>query len=215
MNSKIIDILKGKTYTIPEYLLNNYKSLGISSDEFIILIYLINKENPIICDYKLMSNNLNVSLKDLMIFINSLKDKGILDININKNKEDVLEEYIILDPFYNKLFMFLIDEKDKVNSDTNLYSIFETELGRTLSPIEYELINGWIECKYDEKLILEALKEAVYNGVNNFRYIDRILFEWNKKGIKTVEAAKKHKEQFRVQKENDIEVPDYDWLNNE
>lgn len=215
MSDKIINILKGKNYVFPDYLLKNYKTLNISSDEFIILIYLINKELPIICDYKEISNDLNISLKDIMLNVNNMKDKGILEIKVKKNKDGKLEEYISLDILYNKLFMTLIEENKTETESSNIYGVFESELGRTLSPIEYELINGWLECKYSEDLILGALKEAVYNGVNNFRYIDKILFEWNKKGIKTIEQAKKNKEEFISHKENNVEVPDFDWLNNE
>ena len=35
------------------------------------------------------------------------------------------------------------------------------------------------------------LKEAIYNGISNFRYIDRILYEWNKKGLKNKEDVGK------------------------
>ena len=38
---------------------------------------------------------------------------------------------------------------------------------------------------YDYKdLIKEALKEAILSGVPNFKYIDKIVYEWNKNGIK-------------------------------
>lgn len=118
-----------------------------------------------------------------------------------------------MDLFFNKLFMTIIDSKEEKN-DSNIYSIFEKELARPLSPIEYELINGWLECNYKEGIILAALKEAVFNGVNNFRYIDKILFEWNKKGIDSLEKVEKNKKEFKKE-ENNIEVPDYDWLNDE
>jgi DNA replication protein len=215
MNNKVISILKSKNYTISASLLKNYKSLGINSEEFIVLIYLTNKELPIICDYKIIASDLNITQKDAMVYINNLKDKGIIEIKVEKNIESKLEEYINLDVLYNKIFMVLIDGNNDNTESSNIYSVFESELGRTLSPIEYELINGWLECKYSEDIILEALKEAVYNGVNNFRYIDRILFEWNKKGIKTVEQAKKNKKEFESKKEENVEVPDFDWLNNE
>jgi DNA replication protein len=215
MNSKVISILKNRNYTISDYLLKNYKLLGISSDEFIVLIYLTNKDLPIVCDYKVISSDLNITQKDAMIYVSGLKDKGIIEIKVEKNKEGKLEEYINLDALYNKLFMLIIEGENNAPQSSNIYSIFESELGRTLSPIEYELINGWLECKYSEDIILEALKEAVYNGVNNFRYIDRILFEWNKKGIKTIEQARKNKKEFENKKEENVEVPDFDWLNNE
>ncbi len=41
--------------------------------------------------------------------------------------------------------------------------------------MEYEIIGAWVEKGFKEQLILEALKEAVYNGVTSLRYIDKIL----------------------------------------
>ncbi|GAA3327383.1 hypothetical protein GCM10020331_067100 [Ectobacillus funiculus] len=42
-------------------------------------------------------------------------------------------------------------------------------------------------------IIQTALREAVLSGKLNFRYIDRILFEWKKKtGSKTVEQAQQY-----------------------
>lgn len=213
MNNKVISLLKDKNYVLPQYLLKNYKNIGLNSEELIFLIYLINLEKPIVCDYNIFSEDVNMKVPEILTLINNLKEKNIIEIELKKNKEGKLEEYINMDLFFNKLFMTIIDSKEEKN-DSNIYSIFEKELARPLSPIEYELINGWLECNYKEGIILAALKEAVFNGVNNFRYIDKILFEWNKKGIDSLEKVEKNKKEFKKE-ENNIEVPDYDWLNDE
>jgi DNA replication protein len=105
----------------------------------------------------------------------------------------------------------MIDEEDI--EENNIYSKFEEEFGRTLSPIEYELINGWQETGYNKEVILEALKEAVLNGVTNLKYIDRILIEWDKKGIKS--SSQVHKDKENYSKKKDISIPDFDWVNDE
>ena len=65
-----------------------------------------------------------------------------------------------------------------------------------------------------EEILKLALKEATYNGVSNFRYIDRIIHEWNKKGIKTREDVLKNNEEFKRKKvAPKQELFDYDWLN--
>lgn len=209
MNSKVIDLLKSKNYVVSDFLIKNYKVWNLDVDEFIILIYLMNSSN-LVCDYKLISSELGMNLELVMNKINELSIKKLLEIKLLKNSSNKLEEQISLDLLYNKVFMQIIDVKEEEDK-SNIYSVFESELGRTLSPIEYELINGWLECNYKEEIILAALKEAVFNGVNNFRYIDRILFEWNKKGIDTVDKISKYKKEFR--KDTNVEVPDYDWLN--
>lgn len=209
MNSKVIDLLKSKNYVVSDFLIKNYKVWNLDVDEFIILIYLMNSSN-LVCDYKLISSELGMDLELVMNKINELSIKKLLEIKLLKNSSNKFEEQISLDLLYNKVFMQIIDVKEEEDK-SNIYSVFESELGRTLSPIEYELINGWLECNYKEEIILAALKEAVFNGVNNFRYIDRILFEWNKKGIDTVDKISKYKKEFR--KDTNVEVPDYDWLN--
>lgn len=209
MNSKVIDLLKSKNYVVSDFLIKNYKVWNLDVDEFIILIYLMNSSN-LVCDYKLISSELGMDLELVMNKINELSIKKLLEIKLLKNSSNKLEEQISLDLLYNKVFMQIIDVKEEEDK-SNIYSVFESELGRTLSPIEYELINGWLECNYKEEIILAALKEAVFNGVNNFRYIDRILFEWNKNGIDTVDKISKYKKEFR--KDTNVEVPDYDWLN--
>ena len=86
---------------------------------------------------------------------------------------------------------------------------FEKEFGRTLSPVEYETISKWIESNIPLELIEAALKEAILSGVNSIRYIDKILFEWNKKGYKTPsDIINKSKKDEYIE-----EIYDYDWLN--
>lgn len=60
-----------------------------------------------------------------------------------------------------------------------VYSQFEQEFGRLLSPMEKEIINDWKKTRSDD-LIIQALKQSVYNGVTkSLRYIDKILQRWN------------------------------------
>ena len=92
-------------------------------------------------------------------------------------------ETINLDNLYKSMVSNMNnDYKNKSKSD--IFTIFEKEFSRTLSPMEFELINAWLSAGIEEDLIIGALKEATYNGVSNFRYIDKILYEWGKKGFK-------------------------------
>ena len=126
-----------------------------------------------------------------------------------KKENGVIEEYISLDLFYNKISSLISDTKEEDNSN-DIYSIFEKEFGRTLSPIEYQTINGWVESNISEDLIKAALKEAVLSGVTSLRYIDKVLLEWSKKGYKTESDIKNKK----IKKDDYIEeIYDYDWIN--
>ncbi|AIQ53609.1 DnaD domain-containing protein [Paenibacillus sp. FSL R7-0331] len=80
----------------------------------------------------------------------------------------------------------------------NLFSIFEKEFGRPLSPMECETISGWVDQdRYPEELILLALKESVFAGKVHFRYIDRILLEWSRNRVKNAQDVKNYNQKFR------------------
>lgn len=205
---KIISLLKKKDITIPALLLKNYKKLNLNEIELVILIFIINSSeyNP-----KLISDTMEIKLPILLEMISKLEDKGIIKIEL-KDVNGISNEVCNLDSLYEKLSLLVMTNKDE-KKNSSIYDMFEKELGRTLSPIEYELVGNWLNNNSEEILKL-ALKEATYNGVSNFRYIDRIIHEWNKKGIKNSEDVMKNKEEFRKRKEAPkVEILDYDWLN--
>ena len=111
-------------------------------------------------------------------------------------------------------FLLVNETSEKNEVKTTLYDAFEKEFGRTLSPNEYAII-GKLEESYTEELVLCALTEAVYNDVRNLRYIDHILAEWKRKGIKTksdVENSKKEYKKIKKEKETK-KLFEYDYLN--
>ena len=59
--------------------------------------------------------------------------------------------------------------------------------------MECQIIKGWIDDGFSHELIMEALKEAIYNGVTSLRYIEKILYEWRKKDIRIKKIYKKLK----------------------
>ena len=137
-----------------------------------------------------------------------MSEKGLIKLELKK-KGNIREEQINLEGLYNKLAFIIMDNNVEKKQST-IFDKFEKEFGRTLSPIEYELINSWLE-NNNEQIITLALKEAVYNGVSNLRYIDKIIHEWQKKGIKSEKDLinQKRKPKSSVK----IDTFDYDWLN--
>ncbi|MDD2203040.1 MAG: DnaD domain protein [Bacilli bacterium] len=205
---KLIEAMKMKSIHIPLYLVRNYKALKINEKELLIISVLM--ESSDVIDYAKMAEYLNIPEQDVLLSLNNIQEKGLLEIKLVKNDDGVMEEHVSIDNLYNKLALNLIGEESTV--ETNIYEKFEHEFGRTLSSMEYEIISGWLESRYNEEVIIEALREAVYNGASNLRYIDRILYEWNKKGIKSVTEVRKEKEKFNKSKREKIEIPDYNWL---
>ena len=208
--NQLIEILKEKNYLISRVLLFNYRKLKITDCQFVILVYLTNQNN-LVYNPKQISNDLNMELNEVLDNINDLSEKGILKIELKKTN-NIRSEIINLDLLYEKLAFSLNKVSIDDVEDENIFSLFETEFGRSLSPMECEIISNWVSSGYKEELIKLALKEATYNGVNNLRYIDKIIYEWNKKGIKTKEDVEKNRKNFKNNSKKQ-ELFDYDWLN--
>lgn len=216
MSEKLINYLKEKPIIIPRVLLTNYSKLNITAEELIVLIYLMDKGNNIIYDINLFVKELSFTKRKVIELINNLVEKNILNITINKNSDNVSEEYLNLDMLYRKITNIILDkELPSSTNNEDLFTIFEKEFGRTISPTEYEKINSWLNEDIDKTLIVEALKEAVYNSTTSLRYIETILYSWKKKGIKTKEDVNKERIRYKKSKNEVIEVPDFDWVNNE
>ncbi|MBR4261757.1 MAG: DnaD domain protein [Bacilli bacterium] len=216
-NKILVDILKSKVLVIPMYIYRLKDKLELNEIDFIILMYFYNKGDNITFDVNQINKDLGIQAKDIMTSIGELTSKKLIDFKNIKNDKGITEEYISLEDFYNKVSLLLMDEEvEEKEEDTNIFTDIEREFGRTLSPMEYEIVRAWIENNFTEELIRCALEEAVLNGVSNLRYIDKILFEWSKKGIKTKEDVEKNRMDFRKKEESkQIEVFDYNWLDDE
>ena len=208
---KVLEVLEQRDCTFPRILLTNYKKLGITDLELIILIYLINS-NSLNYNPKQISQDLDIKMNDVLQIINNLTEKGIISFEIVKINK-INNEVIKLDLLYKKLTFLIIGKEEKEEENTFITD-FEKEAGRTLTSTELEYITGWQDLDYSDEIIMCALKESLRcTGSANFRYIDRILYEWYKKGIKTIEDVEKNKQEFKKRKASNEELFDYDWLN--
>ncbi|MFA5603708.1 MAG: DnaD domain protein [Bacilli bacterium] len=212
MMEKVINLIKEKTMVVPYVLFSNYKKLNIKDEELILIIYLLNDSNKVY-NPKKISEVLNIETGKVLEMVNELTIKDILSITV-KIENKIHVEYLSIDNLYKKLAFLIVNDKEVETVNTNIYDNFEKEMGRPLSPIEYELISGWQVNKVSDELILLALKEAVYNGAVSLRYIDRILYDWTKKGIKTGADVNLEKQKFKKKKDTP-DIFDYDWLNDD
>ena len=221
-SSKLIDIFKQGNMVIPLYFLQHYKDFKLELEEFIFLMYLYNLGDRFLFDPGKFSSELNIDLMDVMNYVGILTEKHFMRVEVLKNEKGLMEEVVILDDFFNKLSMITIDEVNNTSNseNSNIFEIIEKEFGRTLSPMEYEIIKAWLDGGFSEELIKEAIKEATMNNVSNLRYIDKILFEWNKAGVKNsgdveknrkkrIESREKHDENI------DMDIIDYNWFDDD
>ena len=217
-SSKLTEIFKQGNMVIPMFFLQHLKDFKIELNEFIFLMYLYNRGNKFVFDPMLFSKELNIEFTDVMNHISTLTDKNFIRVEVLKNEKGLMEEVVIMDDFFNKISMITMEE---VNSTSNsessdVFEIIQKEFGRTLSPIEFEIIKAWLDGGMSEELIKEAIKEAVFNNVSSLRYIDKILYEWGKSGIKTAldveKNRKKRNEQIQQNDDIDMEIVDWNWF---
>ena len=206
------DVIKEKDYNLKKLLFKIVKDFDLNVNEFMLLIYFMNQDCPIL-DVNDIHNVTFMEPKIILQSFKALSIKGLISAKVTPVK-DKISETIDLTNVY-RAMVSDINYDIKKKSEKNIFEVFEKEFGRTLSPMEYEIINGWLSNQLSEELILGALKEATYNGVSSLRYIDRILLEWSKKGFKNMNDVnnflEKKDNQNKARNEEKV-LFDYNWL---
>ncbi len=219
MKESLKKVLRSKKFVVSDFLIKIAYEKKLNLNEFLVLIYLENNFSDNF-EIELISSSLGISVNDAMEAFNSLTLKGLVSLDSVKGADRRFNEVVNLNNVYDYALEELDNEAKKEQKE-DIFKVFERELGRTISSMELELINGWLVSGTSEEMILGALREAVYNGVSNFRYIDKIIYEWEKKGFKTMEDVNNHlknryqgkdKPQMKANLKKEQDILDYDWL---
>lgn len=210
-NSILEGLIKEKDYTFKKLIFKLIKDFDLTLEELLLLIYFINQDKPVF-DIKKISIITYLDNNEIMSAFSSLTAKGLVSIKTSKEDGKITEIIDITNTY--RAMVSDINVNIKKQTVTNIYTIFEKEFGRPLSPVEYEIIKAWITSGISEELIKGALKEAVFNNVRNLRYIDKILSEWEKKGFKSVDEVDSYLKKKEVNNPKQ-ELFDYNWLEDE
>ncbi|WP_010284121.1 DnaD domain-containing protein [Bacillus timonensis] len=232
---KLVDLFEQGSISIPKMLMSSYRHLQLNEEEMMVLFHILtfmDSGNFFPTPIEI-SNRMSITEEKCMEILRQLIQRGYLEINEGNDENRVIYEKYSLRPLWEKMLQLLVqqnmnEEKEiEKQQEKDLYSIFEQEFGRPLSPFECESLAMWLDQDHhDPTIIKAALREAVMSGKLNFRYIDRILFEWKKNGIRTIAQAQNHSQKFRQyqQKHKQTEqtgqgnykrtIPFYNWLEN-
>ncbi|HDK7158452.1 TPA: DnaD domain protein [Clostridium botulinum] len=98
-----------------------------------------------------------------------------------------------------------INNKEEVNP----IEVYQNNIYPMPGVIEIEGIKDWSNTLGNE-LVVQAIEIAAKKNVRNWRYIERILMDWDKNGIKTLDQAKAYSENRKKggKKENDRDRTD-------
>ena len=202
-------LLNAPNYTVSSIIIEELVKQKLNLSEFLIIVYFLNEDNKIF-DIVNMNKRLGLSEIEILESFNTLVTKKLISLDVKNDKSNHMVETISLEGIYRLVNISLNEEKQEEEKE-NIFDIFEKEFNRKLTPMEYEIVNAWLENDTSEELILGALRESIYNGVKSFRYIDKIIYEWGKKGFKTMDDVKNHINNKSKESKQE-ELFDYDWL---
>ncbi len=217
MGDTIVRLYQKQNFVIGEDILRTIKKNDLTLDEALLIIYFAGNPSHPILDIDEIKTKFGMEELAIMKAFEGISTANLIKICMEKNRDGKVEEIIDLTPFYESIAMD-IGESEKKKSDEGIFTLFERQLARPLSPIEFDLINKWLDRGDSEELITSAINEAVYNGSFTMRYIDAILTEWSKKGIKSAKEVNlylKQRRQPRERKNQNLLDFDFNWLDDE
>ncbi len=163
-------------------LLENYKRLGIPEEKVLVLLMV---------DHLLRGGNYFIT-GDLLSLKMSFKTSKCDELLASLIKEGYLSYEAIdgkmrttLEPLKKKLYSLFqsdiarakasLNSAEKSEKLSRLYACFEKRLNRTLSPIESDMIDTWLDEAYSEDSIKDALENAISKGKKTIKSIDKEL----------------------------------------
>ena len=194
------NLMECKCINIERLLVLKARELEIDGNEchILLLIYILIDAGIKMVTPQMIQNYSTLSSHDLNEVLKRLLEKKFIYNRAGSISLNHLEDKLLQDNNVE------VEEEPEIN----LVSIFEEQFGRALSPIELNIIRDWKNCEYGDEMIVKALKEAVKSQVLNFRYIEGILNNWAKNGIK-----QRYVETEEIKRT--VPVSEYKWWENE
>lgn len=177
-------------------ILDTYSKIGLNENELSVCLmidHLLEQGNYFITP-DMLSLKMSLSSAEINDIIASLMKRGFvsyetkkkgLTISINGIQERVYSE--LLDSM-NREKRNKYDE-DKLEADRALYAFFEEKYGRTLSPLEQNTINDWLDGGYTDTEIRNALLDALGRNKKTIKEVNKILLNKRKQNDIQKEGA--------------------------
>jgi len=217
--------------SIPKYLLTHYKQIGLIDREMMVLIQILceAESNPY-PSIVTLAGRMTASSADIEEVVGGLVERKLLTIErywnpLDKKWDNTYSFVKLIDELAE---LWAIERSQQLDEERtlkksqaspqsistsinpsmeNLVHTFEQELGRLLTHLECENIDRWLSSHFSEELIIEALRRGVSAGIRNFRYLDSILREWEKKGLRTRAEIEAEDAYFQARQDRKITKP--------
>ncbi|MDR1604508.1 MAG: DnaD domain protein [Gracilibacteraceae bacterium] len=203
---------------VPVMLLDSYAEMGLDAEEMLFIIHAIQTgawQGDI--DLELIRKKMGLELAALDRLIRGLEKKlvlkpgkgsGATGLDFSGLPEQLFEIWGI-----RRYFNMKRAEREKegepaapatglVRGEESFIELYEKELGRGLTMMECEIVRDWLIKGHSEELLRHALRKGVEGEIRVPRYLDSILREWEKKGLRTVLEVEAEDEKYRRSKKN-------------
>ncbi|MEL7693383.1 DnaD domain-containing protein [Streptococcus anginosus] len=200
---------------LPTELLFHFHEIFDNSDDFLVwqFFYLQNTTSLEEISPVQIAESIGKSVAEVNRSMSTLTEKGLLQyktIALNGEIEAVFDALPALERLDE-----IVENHSSVaqaisqNVLKDLVETFQQELGRLLTPFEIEDLTKTIQDdKTSPELVTAALREAVFNGKANWKYIQAILRNWRREGITTVAQVEAKREEREATNPQNITVSD-------
>ena len=200
---------------LPTELLFHFHEIFDNSDDFLVwqFFYLQNTTSLEEISPVQIAESIGKSVAEVNRSMSNLTEKGLLQyktIALNGEIEAVFDALPALERLDE-----IVENHSSVaqavsqNVLKDLVETFQQELGRLLTPFEIEDLTKTIQDdKTSPELVTAALREAVFNGKANWKYIQAILRNWRREGITTVAQVEAKREEREATNPKNITVSD-------
>ena len=200
---------------LPTELFFHFHEIFDNSDDFLVwqFFYLQNTTSLEEISPVQIAESIGKSVAEVNRSMSNLTEKGLLQyktIALNGEIEAVFDALPALERLDE-----IVESRSSVaqtisqNVLKDLVETFQQELGRLLTPFEIEDLTKTIQDdKINPELVTAALREAVFNGKANWKYIQAILRNWRREGITTVAQVEAKREEREATNPQNITVSD-------
>lgn len=208
-DSAMLRYLQAGQTSVSNLLLHHYHDLGMSTGQLMVYLEFKSYLDRGILDPDIRKVAKHLGTDENQVF-NVLHQMTVKQLVVQKTrqladgKEDAIWDFT---PLLTKLADFNLQESDReddaeaTNQRVTTFNKIEAEFGRTMSPMEMQIINDWLDRDhYPAGIIDLALRQAVLNSALSLQYMDRILRNWQRQGLKSVRDVQEHERQFEERK---------------
>ena len=165
----IDELIKYQVIDLNKLVLKIYPRLGLLPQEGVMLLHLIsfyqqnNQQKCFPLSYIALRNKTGLDKKENGLIIQSLIEKGFIDLTLEKKNNDKEQQYVNISNVFIQIEELLKKDKEEelnkqiTNNLKETYELFERELGRQLNHVEASMLE-----EYNHLYTKDNYENAIY-----------------------------------------------------